>query len=353
MTERWPSEAVLPLAAPPLPRARRHRRPRACVRGCRRRARAGTARRAARPTRRRSRRAERARIQRPAARVPSASPLSRSREMSFSHMDRRIGAWHMIREPRDRFLMHPQGRARGGGAQVECDPELAGGADLGEQHELRRGVRDLHLRLVVDRQRADAGAVMELRADGRPVRVRVTDVLRADDPVVEVLRGRRARPTPDRAVRRSRSRSRQPCRSATHSVFVQTAGGHERPMPDAVVIGAGQNGLVAANVLADAGLSVAVFEAEDGLGGAVQQWRADRARATSTTSTAPSTRSPSSSPAMRAMELERCGVAWRHGPLVLAHPTPDGRCVALSRTSTRPPRHSTTTQRATATPGAS
>ena len=37
------------------------------------------------------------------------------------------------------------------------------------------------------------------------------------------------------------------------------------------------------------------------------------------------------SPAMRAMELERCGVRWCHGPLVLAHPTSDGRCVALSR----------------------
>src|SRR6185437_1104397 len=30
-------------------------------------------------------------------------------------------------------------------------------------------------------------------------------------------------------------------------------------------------------------------------------------------------------------ELERWGVQWCHGPLVLAHPTPDGRCVALSR----------------------
>ena len=41
-------------------------------------------------------------------------------------------------------------------------------------------------------------------------------------------------------------------------------------MPDAIVIGAGQNGLVAANVLADAGLSVAVFEAEEAIGGAVR-----------------------------------------------------------------------------------
>ena len=101
-------------------------------------------------------------------------------------------------------------------------------------------------------------------------------------------------------------------------------------MPDAIVIGAGQNGLVAANVLADAGLSVAVFEAE----------RGDRRRRSERRAVEPgfvndlySAFYPLavSSPAMRAMELERWGVRWRHGPLVLAHPTPDGRCVALSR----------------------
>src|SRR3954470_5656335 len=36
------------------------------------------------------------------------------------------------------------------------------------------------------------------------------------------------------------------------------------------------------------------------------------------------------SPAMRAMELERYGVKWRRSPLVLAHPTLDGACVSLS-----------------------
>ena len=41
-------------------------------------------------------------------------------------------------------------------------------------------------------------------------------------------------------------------------------------MPDAVVIGAGPNGLVAANLLADRGWSVTVLEAAPEPGGAVR-----------------------------------------------------------------------------------
>ena len=101
-------------------------------------------------------------------------------------------------------------------------------------------------------------------------------------------------------------------------------------MADAVVIGAGQNGLVAANVLADAGLSVIVYEAERAAGGAV---RTEELVEPGFLNDVFSSFYPLavSSPAMRAMELERWGVRWCHGPLVLAHPTPDGRCVALSR----------------------
>jgi len=75
-------------------------------------------------------------------------------------------------------------------------------------------------------------------------------------------------------------------------------------MPDAVVIGAGPNGLVAANVLADAGWSVVVVEAADEPGGAVRSGElvepgfvSDRFSAFYPLAAA--------SPAIRALELER------------------------------------------------
>jgi phytoene dehydrogenase-like protein len=96
------------------------------------------------------------------------------------------------------------------------------------------------------------------------------------------------------------------------------------------VIGAGPNGLVAANRLADAGWSVAVFEAADEPGGAVRSSELvergfvnDHFSAFYPLAAA--------SPAIRALELERYGLRFRHGPLVLAHPSGDGTCVVLSR----------------------
>jgi phytoene dehydrogenase-like protein len=96
---------------------------------------------------------------------------------------------------------------------------------------------------------------------------------------------------------------------------------------DAVVIGAGHNGLVAANVLADAGWSVLVCEAEDEPGGAVRSGELiepgfvhDRFSAFFPLAAA--------SPVFRALGIE---LPFRHGPLVLAHPALDGSCAVLSR----------------------
>ncbi|HWG97780.1 MAG TPA: NAD(P)/FAD-dependent oxidoreductase [Pilimelia sp.] len=99
---------------------------------------------------------------------------------------------------------------------------------------------------------------------------------------------------------------------------------------DAVVIGAGHNGLVAANLLADAGWDVVVLEATDAPGGAVR----------SATVTAPGYLSDLcsafyplgvASPVLRGLELERYGLRWRHAPDVLAHLLPDGRAALLRR----------------------
>src|SRR3954452_15528220 len=102
------------------------------------------------------------------------------------------------------------------------------------------------------------------------------------------------------------------------------------PTVDAIVIGAGPNGLVAANVLADAGWDVLVLEAQDSPGGAVK----------SAEVTAPGFHSDLyssfyplaiGSPVLAGLKLEQHGLSWRHAPKVLAHPLIDGRTAVLSR----------------------
>ncbi len=99
---------------------------------------------------------------------------------------------------------------------------------------------------------------------------------------------------------------------------------------DAVVVGAGPNGLVAANRLADAGWTVLLLEAQPEVGGAV---RSDRDVHEDFVHDTFSSFYPlaAASPAIRSFDLERHGLTWRHAPAVLGHPMPDGDWALLHR----------------------
>lgn len=99
---------------------------------------------------------------------------------------------------------------------------------------------------------------------------------------------------------------------------------------DAIVIGSGPNGLVAANLLADAGWSVLVLEAQASPGGAVRSGRyVDREFVSDHCSAFYPL--AAASPVIRRLHLENHGLHWLHAPTVLAHPLRDGRCAVLSR----------------------
>ncbi|WP_086785730.1 phytoene desaturase family protein [Streptomyces caniscabiei] len=101
-------------------------------------------------------------------------------------------------------------------------------------------------------------------------------------------------------------------------------------MPDAVVVGAGPNGLVAANLLADAGWSVEVLEEQPEPGGAV---RHDREVDPDFVNDLFSSFYPlaAASPVLAGLRLHEHGLRWSHAPHVLAHPLGDDRCAVLSR----------------------
>ncbi|MFD6415661.1 phytoene desaturase family protein [Streptomyces sp. NPDC060194] len=101
-------------------------------------------------------------------------------------------------------------------------------------------------------------------------------------------------------------------------------------MLDAVVVGAGPNGLTAAVELARRGHSVAVFEARDTIGGGARTeeltlpgFRHDPCSAVHPLG--------AGSPAFKAMPLERHGLEWLHPELPMAHPFPDGTAAVLAR----------------------
>ena len=99
---------------------------------------------------------------------------------------------------------------------------------------------------------------------------------------------------------------------------------------DAVVVGAGPNGLVAANRLLDAGWSVLVLEAQPDVGGAV---RSDRELHPDFVLDTFSAFYPlaATSPTIASFDLGKHGLVWRHAPSVLGHPMPDGSWAVLHR----------------------
>ncbi|GAA2378223.1 NAD(P)/FAD-dependent oxidoreductase [Dactylosporangium salmoneum] len=99
---------------------------------------------------------------------------------------------------------------------------------------------------------------------------------------------------------------------------------------DAVVIGAGPNGLVAANMLADAGWDVVVLEATGHPGGGV---RSAEVTVPGFVNDLCSAFYPlaAGSPPLLALDLEAHGLRWTHAPEVVAHVFPDGRAAVISR----------------------
>src|SRR3954471_19482837 len=99
---------------------------------------------------------------------------------------------------------------------------------------------------------------------------------------------------------------------------------------DAVVVGAGPNGLAAAIRLAEAGRAVTVLEAADHPGGAVrtEELTLPGFKHDTFSSVYPAA---AASPVFARMPLDRHGLRWVHPAACSAHPLPDGGAIALYR----------------------
>jgi phytoene dehydrogenase-like protein len=103
---------------------------------------------------------------------------------------------------------------------------------------------------------------------------------------------------------------------------------------DAIVVGAGPNGLTAAITLASAGLSVRVYEASARVGGGattedlpLRGFRYDPCSAVHPMG--------AGSPVFRRLPLAEHGLEWIQPELALAHPFPDGSAAVLARSPER------------------
>ena len=101
-------------------------------------------------------------------------------------------------------------------------------------------------------------------------------------------------------------------------------------MVDAIVVGAGPNGLVAANVMARHGWSVLVLEAKRRPGGALYS---EQLTCPGYLHNVGAAFFPFAyaSPALREMALEEVGLHWLHARRESCHPAPDGTSVSIAR----------------------
>jgi len=99
---------------------------------------------------------------------------------------------------------------------------------------------------------------------------------------------------------------------------------------DAVVVGSGPNGLVAAAVLARHGWRVLLLEAKDRPGGALYSLESTLPGYVHDVGAAffPFAQD---SPAFRALDLAGTGMEWRGGRYESSHPAPDGTCASIAR----------------------
>src|SRR6202165_3663577 len=102
-------------------------------------------------------------------------------------------------------------------------------------------------------------------------------------------------------------------------------------MYDAVVVGAGPNGLAAAITIARAGKSVIIYEAKETIGGGSRSMELTLPGFVHDVCSAIHPLGLGS-PFFRSLPLEQYGLQWIHPSAPLAHPLDDGTAVMLERT---------------------